>query len=180
MGEDFDADRGFIMRVFLIVAVLAALLGLPRASAAQTNTAGRHFIQGGPAALPGLGVQVGYVGSRSIYTVEGIFYADGWPSFSRGESTLQVSAGLGAALRPFGIVRTIGNADYAYDIDFGLRFGPSLFFTTNATRPEKNQQFSLFFEPFLRFSTRSRNGRIFFVEAGTQRPLLRAGLWFSL
>ena len=78
------------------------------------------------------------------------------------------------------MVRTIGNAEYTYDFDIGLRFGPSLFFATNATRSEKNQQFRFILEPFLRFNTRFSGGRILFVEAGTLSPVLRAGLWFRL
>ncbi len=162
------------------VLALAALLGLPQAGAAQPGAAGGRYVQGGLAVLPGIGLSVGYVGPRSFYTVEGLLYADASPPFGGRESSLQVSAGLGVALRPLGVLRTIGGASYAYDVDFGLRFGPSLFFASRTSRARKNQQFSLFLEPFLRFSTRARSGRIFFVEAGTQRPLLRAGLWFRL
>ncbi len=159
--------------------VLAALLVLAPESAAQGNISGRRYLQMGMAAFPGVGMQLGYVGRRSFYTVEGTLFADGKPSLGEGESTLRVSGGLGAALRPLGVVRTIGNANYPYDFDFGARFGPSLFFTTGATRADKNQQFSLFLDLFLRFSSRFRNGRIFFLELGTQQPSIRAGLWFG-
>ena len=159
--------------------VLAALLVLAPESAAQGNISGRRYLQMGMAAFPSVGMQLGYVGRRSFSTVEGTRVADGKPSLGEGESTLRVSGGLGAALRPLGVVRTIGNADYPYDFDFGVRFGPSLFLNTRATRSDKNQQFSLFLDLFLRFSSRFRNGRIFFFELGTQQPSIRAGLWFG-
>ncbi len=168
-----------ISRIIRWTLVLAALLVVVPESAAQGNISGRRFLQTGVAVLPGVGLQFGYVGRHSFYTVEGTLFADGQPSLGEGESTLRVSGGLGAALRPLGVVRTIGNANYPYDVDFGARFGPSLFFTTGATRADKNQQFSLFLDLFLRFSSRFRNGRIFFLELGTQQPSIRAGLWFD-
>ena len=168
-----------LSRIIRWILVLAALLaGVPE-SAAQGNISGRRFLQTGVAVLPGVGLQFGYVGRHSFYTVEGTLFADGQPSLGEGESTLRVSGGLGAALRPLGVVRTIGNANYPYDVDFGARFGPGLFFTTGATRADKNQQFSLFLDLFLRFSSHFSNGRIFFVELGTQQPSIRAGLWFD-
>jgi hypothetical protein len=169
---------GFFRGAWLVV--VAALLVFAPESAAQGNVSGRRFLQSGVAAFPGVGLQLGYVGRHSFYTVEGMASADGQPSLGEGESTLRVSGGLGAAMRPLGVVRTIGNADYPYDFDLGARFGPSLFFTTGATRADKNQQFSLFLDFFLRFSSRFRNGRIFFLELGTQQPNVRAGLWFGL
>lgn len=159
---------------------LTLWLGLPIGSAAQGGAVGRSYVQTGLAALPGVGVQVGYVGPHSIYTLEGMLYADGQPALGEGESTLKLSGGLGAALRPLGVVRTIGNANYAYDFDIGVRFGPSLFFTTGATRSDKNQQFSLFLDPFVRFSSRFRDGRIFYLELGPQQPVFRFGLWFGI
>ena len=163
---------------FRIVALLL-LMAWPLEAAAQGGVMGRRYAQTGLAVWPGVGVQLGYVGPHSIYTLETMIYAEGQPSFGSGESTLQLSGGIGAALRPLGVVRTIGNADYRYDFDFGVRFGPSLFFTTGATRADKNQQFSLFLDPFIRFSSRFRKGRIYYVEIGPQKPVLRFGLWFG-
>ncbi len=138
----------------------------------------RHAMQAGMALVPGLGVQAGYVRTRSLFTIEGILYADTTPRFVGGEGSVIVSGGLGGAIRPLGFPRLIGTADYPYDFDIGLRFGPSLTFTRGATQAEKNQQFSLFLEPFLRFSSSFSSGRFYFVEAGTLRPLLRAGFFF--
>ena len=161
------------------IGLLALVLVVPSESAAQGGAVGRSYLQTGLAVWPGVGVQLGYVGPHSIYTLETMIYAEGQPSFGEGESTMQLSGGLGAALRPLGVVRTIGNTDYRYDFDFGVRFGPSLFFTTGATRADKNQQFSLFLDPFIRFSSRFGNGRIYYIEIGPQKPVLRFGLWFG-
>lgn len=169
---------GFRKGVGLVA--LAMLLAPPPESAAQGGAVGRSYLQTGLAVFPGVGVQFGYVGPHSIYTIETMIYADGQPALGSGESTLQLSGGIGAALRPLGVVRTIGNADYRYDFDFGVRFGPSLFFTTGATRADKNQQFSLFLDPFIRFSSRFGNGRIFYLEIGPQQPVFRFGLWFGI
>ena len=154
------------------IAVLVLALAISSEAAAQGGAVGRRYVQTGVALYPGVGVQLGYVGPHSIYTLETMIYADGQPSLGSGESTLQLSGGIGAALRPLGVVRTIGNADYRYDFDFGARFGPSLFFTTGATRADKNQQFSLFLDPFIRFSSRFKGGRIFYLEIGPQQPAL--------
>ncbi|MDX1547650.1 MAG: hypothetical protein R3247_11715, partial [Rhodothermales bacterium] len=138
------------------------------------------FAQAGLALVPGAGIQAGYVSARSVYTVEGILYTDISPGFGDGEGSVQVSGGLGGTIRPLGILRTIGNTNQRYDLDVGFRFGPSLFFATNATRSDKNQQFRLVLEPFFRFSTRLQSGRLVYAELGTLRPVLRAGLWFRL
>lgn len=168
-----------LARQALLCGVL--LCGLAVTSAAQVpeSTRPRRAAQTGLALVPGAGLQVGYVATRTLFTVESIVYADGAPQFAGGEGTLQLSLGLGGAVRPLGFPRLIGTADYPYDFDIGLRFGPSLTFTQGATQAEKNQQFSLFIEPFLRFSSQLSGGRFYFVEAGTQRPLFRGGLFFA-
>ncbi|CAM3217071.1 hypothetical protein [Rhodothermus bifroesti] len=138
-----------------------------------------RFLQLGLAVAPGLGVQVGYVGPRSIYTIEGMSYADASPSFAGGEKSLQLSAAFGAALRLTGMLRTLGNAPLPYDLDIGLRAGPSLLFTSNETRAQKNQRFGLFLEPFFRAISAFGKRQFFFGEFGLHRPFLRAGLWFA-
>ena len=129
------------------------------------------------AAWPGIGAQAGYIRPHTIYTLESVIYAEAQPRQRR--STLVVSGGVGAALRPLGVLRAIGQADYGFDVDLGVRFGPSLLFTAEATRADKNRQFSLFIDPFIRFSSRFSRGRIYFVEMGPLRPTLRVGLWFG-
>lgn len=159
-------------------AVLLLTLLAPASSLAQD--APRRHLQAGLGVLPGAGIQIGYVAPRNLYTLETLLYVDTTPQFAGGEGNVQSSAGVGAALRPFGFVRAAGNAQADYDLDVGLRFGPSLFFTTNATRKDKNQQFRLFLEPFIRVSGTGEGSRTYYVEVGTHRPFLRGGILFDL
>ena len=174
----FQSSIFYPLSSFLPFVVL--LLCLPVSSAAQSGTVGGTFVQTGLAVLPGVGLEVGYVGPKTIFTVEGLLYIESTPPFLGGPGDAKFTLGLGGAIRPLGVIRTIGETDYAYDVDIGIRFGPSLFFANNATRADKNQQFSLFVEPFARFATRLGNGRIVFAEAGSQRPFLRLGIWLEL
>jgi hypothetical protein len=140
-----------------------------------------RFIQVGAAVIPGVGIQGGYVAPRSFFTVEGIVYLDGSPAFAGGEGSIQVSGGLGGAVRVLGILRTIGSPGYVgRDFDFGMRFGPSLFFAFGGESSREENPFSLFLEPFLRATSTLGKNHTFYVELGVQRPLLRAGVWFEL
>lgn len=142
---------------------------------------GEGRIQAGVGLVPGIGVYGGYLSAHSFYTAEASVYADATPQFLGGEGSVLVSLGLGGAIRPLGLIRMIGNASAtSYDIDVGLRLGPALFFAFNETKGTKNQRFNLFLEPFIRLTSRLARGNTFFVEAGIQRPLFRAGLWFSI
>ncbi len=136
-----------------------------------------RVLQAGLAAAPGLGVQLGYISPRSIYTLESIFYLDAAPSFAGGEGNVQLSVAFGSAFRATGLIRTIGNAPISYDLDIGLRLGPGLLFTEAETRAQKNQQFGLFLEPFFRFVSAFGTRYFFFGEAGLHRPFFRMGLW---
>lgn len=137
-------------------------------------------LQAGVGVLPGIGVQGGYIAPRSFYTIEGVLYVDGAPPFAGGEGNVQVAGGLGGAIRIFGILRTLGSPGYAgRDLDVGLRFGPSLFFTVGESSRTENP-FSLFLEPFVRATSTFGGGRTLFAELGIQKPFLRAGAWFDL
>ncbi|BBM68182.1 hypothetical protein RmaAA213_00280 [Rhodothermus marinus] len=159
--------------------LIALLLALSCSAVAQPVPPDRgRVLQAGLAAAPGLGVQLGYISPRSIYTLEGIFYLDTAPSFAGGEGNTQLSLAFGSAFRITGLIRTMGNAPILYDLDVGLRLGPGLLFTPGETRAQKNQQFGLFLEPFFRFVSAFGTRRFFFGEAGLHRPFFRAGLWF--
>lgn len=134
-------------------------------------------LQVGLGAWPGAGFQAGHVLARSVYTLEVITSADS--EIWKERTPLHLSAGVGTALRPLGILRVIGRANYAYDLYLGVRFGPALTFLQNATRAEKNRQFSLFLDPYIRY-TASIGRQPVFVEIGSQRPSLRFGLWIGL
>lgn len=131
-------------------------------------------LQAGLGAWPGIGVQAGYLRTGSVYSLEIVLYASSSPW--RQEIPLFVSAGFGGTLRPMGILREIGRADYEYDLDVGIRVGPSLFFKQNASRADKNRQFSLFVDPFVRYSHQVFPTDQIYVELGPQRPRMRIGL----
>lgn len=164
----------------LALAVFATLL--PPSAAAQESDA---HLQIGAGAMPGVGLQTGYVSARGFYAVDGLLIIHATPRFAGGENNVQVAAAFGAALRPLGIVRTIGNTGYTpYDIDLGLRLGPGLtFYGGDETLADKNKRFSLVFEPYVRVTTDILLGgapRTFYLEAGVQRPYVRAGIWLGL
>ena len=162
--------------------VLMTIAGLmPSRAAAQLSPRPPvQIIQAGFAALPGAGIVAGYVLPRGFYTVGAVVYADATPRFSGGEGSLLVSLGLGGSIRPLGVIRLIANAeDPGYDVDLGVRIGPSLFFPYGESSRRRNP-FSLFIEPFARLTTEFSGGRTGFVEAGIQRPILRGGLWLAL
>ncbi|SHK88197.1 hypothetical protein [Rhodothermus profundi] len=138
-----------------------------------------RVLQAGIAAVPGLGVQLGYVSPRSIYTVESILYLDVAPSFAGGEGNAQLSMAFGSAFRITGLLRTLGNAPILYDLDVGMRLGPGLLLMQGKTRAQKNQQFGLFLEPFFRFASALGTRHFFFGEVGLHRPFFRAGLWIT-
>jgi hypothetical protein len=157
----------------LMAATLMAATLLPVAEAT-----GQHF-QVGLGALPGAGVQAGYIDDQSWYTAEGMLYADASPGFFTGNGNIQASLGIGGSIRVFGVARFVTGAEYAYDIDVGLRFGPSLYFAREGT-PEALNPFRLFVEPFGRYVTRSGSRSHFFAEAGLQRSFLRVGIWLEM
>lgn len=172
----FAAPRRKMSWLFVWLLSLAAILPEPVTAQAP----GQRYIQAGAGVIPGIGVQGGYVAPRSFFTVEGILYVDGSPPFAGGQGSVQLSGGLGGAIRILGIFRAIGSPGYQRrDFDVGLRFGPSLFFTVGESSRGENP-FALFLEPFLRATSTLGGRRILFAEIGIQRPILRAGVWFEL
>lgn len=167
--------------VLLLLLVGGALLACPRASLGQAVNDPRPRLQAGLGLLPGLGAQFAYVEPRNLYTREVALFVDVSPGLGGGEGSVQVSGALGGALRVFNIGRLFGRAPVETDLDVGARLGPGLFFALNDVSKEtKNQQFSIFFEPFVRFTSTFGTGTVFFLEAGSQRPLVRGGFWFPL
>ena len=138
-----------------------------------------QHIQAGLAGWPGLGMQVTFIDMHTVYSLESGIQVDVDPFEER--RTLTVAGSVGAAFLPLNVWRTIGQADYGYDLDLGLRLGPRLRFVEEPTRADKNRQFSLFLDPFLRLRGRiGRAPRIYFVEIGPVRPSLRVGLLFGV
>lgn len=134
-------------------------------------------IQAGPGGWPGVGIHLAHIQLRSIYTLEVLTSID--TEFWQERKPVYVSSGVGTALRPLGILRVIGRADYPYDFYVGVRFGPTLTFRKTPTRAEKNRQFGLFLAPFLRYS-QTFGGQTGFIEIGSQRPSVRFGIWIPL
>lgn len=149
---------------------------------ALPDNAPNQHLQVGLGGVPDLGVQVSYILVRNFYVREIAFYTNVAPRFLGNErNSVQLSGGLGGLIRTFALLRTIGNIDTrGYDLDFGVRFGPGLFFVQDPTRADKNQRFRPFFEPVLRLTWASKRERVFFFEMGTHRPNFRAGLWLPL
>ena len=134
-------------------------------------------LQVGLGAWPGAGLQAGHVQTRSVFSLEVITFVD--TELWEERTPVHISAGVGTALRPLGILRVIGRANYAYDLYLGVRFGPALTFLQNASRAEKNRQFSLFLDPYIRY-TGSLGRQTVFAEIGSQRPAFRFGIWIAL
>ena len=162
-------------------AVCVLLSAAPTPLRAQVRPAApQSVIQVGLAAVPGAGLVAGYVAPRGFYTVGAMLYADATPSFSGGEGSLLVSLGLGGSIRPLGAARLIANAgDPGYDLDVGIRIGPSLFFPYGESSRKQNP-FSLFLEPFVRVESTLGGTRTMFLEVGIQRPIFRGGVWMRL
>ena len=137
-----------------------------------------RWLQLTAAAWPGVGAQVVYVQARRMYTFEALAYADFLPWQDR--NPLYVSTGVGAAIRPLGVIRTIGGANFAYDVDLGIRTGPTLTFIQDPTRADKNRQFSLFLDPFVRLELHALDRTTLVLEVGAQRPSFRLGVWLGL
>ena len=160
----------------MLVVVFAHPVIAPQGLLGQVPLGGH--LQTGPAGLPGLGFQVGYVAAQDFFTREITVVAD--LSSFRSDGNVHTAIAVGGAVRILGIARTIGNTDYrGFDLDLGVRVGPGLLFEFRESRAAKNRRFNLFLEPFVRWSTRARRA-LLFVEAGVQRPVLRAGFWIAL
>ena len=134
-------------------------------------------MQAGLGVGPGAGAHVAVIQSRSIYTLEVLAAADS--ELWKERTPLYISMGVGVALRPVGVLRIITGAEYEYDLDLGVRFGPTLSFLQKPSRTEKNRQFNLFLDPFLRY-IRSFGQQKAYFEVGPQRPIIRVGLWIPL
>lgn len=166
----------------LMVGLLSAVLPATASAQFAGSEPLERSVQIGPAVLPGLGLQAGYVQPRSFYTTESAFYINLLPPFMGGENSLLISGGVGGSLRILGGLTTLEMANYeGYQLDLGLRFGPALRFVLGEeTRTQKNTRVRLFLEPFTRFTWQVEGGRTLFAEVGTHDPFLRAGFWLFL
>ena len=128
-----------------------------------------------------MGVQAGYLDVGDIFTREATVYGHLRPHFGSDEEELQVSAGVGVGLRIIGGLETLTLIyPRIWDIHVGMRFGPSLVFRRNETEAEQNRRFSLFLDPHVRFTITPAGRQTYFLEAGVQKPAIRAGVWLRI
>ena len=172
------APHLFLTGVPRLVVALVAVFVLSPIPAVVGQVPEGAQLQVGPAALPGVGIQLGYVAAKNFFTRELNVVAD--LSAFRSSGNVQTALALGGAVRIFGIWRTIGNTPYGgLDVDLGMRIGPGLLFELRESRAAKNRRFNLFVEPFVRTSARVGDTLVY-LELGGQRPHARAGFWISL
>ncbi|NNE45264.1 MAG: hypothetical protein HKN37_01245 [Rhodothermales bacterium] len=179
-SQSIISHQGFEGIVRLVVFATLSFLLMPLAASAQRITSA-DVLQLGAAGLPGVGIQLGYVDAGDIFTREALVYADVRPRFQSDNETLLISAGVGVSIRIVGGLETVELiTPRIWDLHLGVRFGPGLLFRRNETRAEKNQRFSLFLDPFVRFTVAPRGKQTYFLEAGVHRPSLRAGVWLRI
>jgi hypothetical protein len=169
-----------MMPRFLGLVVL--VLALPAIANGQFATPATQFLQIGLAAGPGAGVQAGIaLPAVTVLTQEGVLYVD-YRLGAREEQRLLVGLGVGGSVRVLRILYII--FDYApgpFELDAGLRFGPSFAFSfIEETAATKARQFRLFADPFVRATAELQTGRLLFAELGVQPGSLRAGLVIAL
>ncbi len=169
--------RAGVSCAFLLVLCSAA----PFRSIHAQVTPQPDILQLGGAVLPGIGVQIGYIEAGPAFTREAVAYIDVAPRFRSNREELQVSAGLGAGIRIIGTLETLTLiTPRVWDFHLGFRFGPGLNFAADETRSDKNQRFSLFLEPFGRFTVAPKGEQVYFLEGGINRPYLRLGVWLAI
>ncbi len=160
-----------------------ALVGLAAGPArAQFGTPATEFLQAGVGLTPGVGVQVGFATpALTVLTREGAFYAD-YRFGDAQDARLLVGLGVGGSLRVLRVLLIATDFDPGpYDVDAGLRFGPSFAFSfIEETAATRARQFRLFADLFVRGSVQLRSGRILFAEIGTQPGWIRGGLVVAL
>jgi hypothetical protein len=138
-----------------------------------------RYVQVGVATLPGLGLTVGSISARTLYTREVHIISNLQPAFRSTEDQINVAALVGFSVRVFGFERLVGNAGYrGFDVDLGLRAGPGLSFSSRDSKVDKNRRFVLLVDPIARIS-RASNAAIFFMEVGGATPSIRIGVWVS-
>ena len=139
-----------------------------------------HYLQTGASFATGIGLNVGSVIAKTLYTREIQIISNLEPAFRHTSDQVSVMALVGFSVRLFGFERLLGDVPYrGYDLDLGFRAGPGLSFSSRDSRVDKNKRFVLVVEPMVRLS-RSLSYGVFFLEVGTVNPHVRLGTWFAL
>ncbi len=161
--------------------LLVALFCAPE-SDAQFLTPATRFLQAGVSVGPGLGLQAGAaLPAATIFTREAALYAD-YRFGDREEQRLLVGLGVGGSVRVMRILFIIFDyAPGAFELDAGLRFGPSFAFSfIEETAATRARQFRLFADLFARGAIELQSGRLVFTEIGTHSGTVRVGLLLAL
>ena len=128
----------------------------------------------GPAFLPGAGVAAGSVVVGRFVTRE-VWLSGSYRSSASG--SVRAIGTVGGAIRLLGARRTVLQLPVGvYDIDLGMRLGPSILFRFEETAIDKHKRFTLVAEPFLRVI--ADRGTPFSLEVGIHRPAVRGAVWF--
>ncbi len=132
--------------------------------------------------LPGLGAMAGYVSPARTYTREAVVYGNVIIPIGEREGSAYIAAVIGGSLRLIGVGETLGFLPpKKFDIDVGVRLGPSLVFEFEESQAEKNKRFNIAAEPFARYARKmGKRQRTFYAEAGLIRPTLRIGIWLGI
>lgn len=164
-----------------MIALLLGMVAPAPALAQESSFPPSSTVMAGIGGLPGLGVAVGYVAPGRMYTREAMVFGDAIIPRRTGDGSAYVAVVIGGSLRFIGIGETLGFLPpKKYDIDVGLRIGPSLVFEFDESRADKNKRFNIAAEPFARFARKlGPRQRTFYVEGGLIRPTLRIGIWFG-
>lgn len=95
---------------------------------------------------------------------------------SSAEGSVRAIATVGGALRIMGARRTVLQlAESPWNLDAGLRLGPSILFRFEESRIDRNKRFTLLADPFVR----AGYGR-FSLELAVHSPSVRAGFWIPI
>lgn len=160
----------------LLLFLIAIFWALP--AYAQLDVPGSDGIIIGASIGPGIGVQAGLVlPTAALFAREGILYAD---YYQPGDDTerLLVGLGVGGSLRVFRLIMIITDQPSSrFDVDLGIRFGPSFAFAfTEQSAATRARQFRLFADPFIRGSVDMPTGQVLYAEIGTQPGHFRVGV----
>lgn len=167
-----------IPRLLFFLVIL--LIALP--AQAQLEVPGSEGIIVGASVGPGIGGQVGVVlPTAALFTREGVVYVD---YYNPGEETerLLVGLGIGGSMRVFRLIMIITDQPSSrFDVDVGIRFGPSFAFAfTEQSAATRARQFRLFADPFIRGSFDMVRGQVLYAELGTQPGHFRVGVMVGL
>ena len=153
------------LSLFLLILLMWAL-----PARAQLDVPSSQGIIVGASVGPGIGGQIGLVlPSVGLFTREGIIYVD---YHNPGDETEQllIGLGIGGSLRVFRLIMIITDQPSSrFDVDVGIRFGPSFTFAfTEQSAATQSRQFSLFADPFVRAIFNMLRRQVLYTELGFQ------------